>query len=72
MDSGAGAKFSALAFDIRSCNPAVAYSDDIDKDGWLDTLKFAYWDGTSWKIEIEKEDCEARANKERPRIAYAR
>ena len=51
VESGTGAKFSALAFDA-SCNPAVAYSDDIDKDGWLDTLKFAYWDGSSWKIEI--------------------
>lgn len=32
--------------------PGGCYSDDIDKDGWLDTLKFAYWDGSSWKIEI--------------------
>ena len=51
VDPGAGARYSSLAFD-SSCNPAVAYSDDIDGDGWIDTLKFARWNGSSWNIEV--------------------
>ena len=50
-DPGAGSRNSSLAFD-SSCNPAVAYSDDIDGDGWIDTLKFARWNGSSWNIEV--------------------
>ncbi len=51
IDPGAGARYSSLAIDHEGI-PAVVYSDDIDGDGWLDTLKFARWNGSSWDIEI--------------------
>ena len=51
VEAGAGARYSALALDSAG-NPAIAYSDDIDKDNWLDTLKFARWTGSSWFIQI--------------------
>ena len=52
VEAGAGARYNSLAFDPVTGYPAVAYSDDIDRDNWLDSAKFAYWDGTSWQIEI--------------------
>lgn len=47
----AGARYSSLAYDNQG-HPGIAYSDDIDGDGWLETLKFAYWDGSSWDVDI--------------------
>lgn len=51
VEAGAGARYSSLAFDL-SGNPSIAYSDDINGDNWLDTLKFARWNGASWDIQI--------------------
>ncbi|MBI2926487.1 MAG: S8 family serine peptidase [Verrucomicrobia bacterium] len=51
VEAGAGARYNQLAFDAAG-NPAIAYSDDINADGWLDTLKFAHWNGASWDIWI--------------------
>jgi hypothetical protein len=48
---GAGARYKSLAYDADR-HPAIAYSDDIDGDGWLDTLRFAHWNGSSWEIEV--------------------
>jgi subtilisin family serine protease len=52
VDPAAGARYKSLAYD-KLGNPSIAYSDDIDGDGWLDTLKFYYYDydESSWKIE---------------------
>jgi hypothetical protein len=49
VDAGAGARYNSLAFDA-SGNPAIAYSDDVDLDNMLDTLKYAHWNGESWDI----------------------
>jgi hypothetical protein len=43
-----------LALDLDG-NPALAYLDDLEiTPEWKfnDTLKFAYWDGTAWNVEI--------------------
>jgi subtilisin family serine protease len=31
--------------------PAIAFSDDLNKDGTMDTTRFAQWNGTSWVFE---------------------
>src|SRR6185436_17419471 len=46
----AGARYHSLAYDSTG-NPAIAFSDDVDGDDWLDTLKFARWNGSSWTVQ---------------------
>jgi len=51
VDPGAIARYTDLAYDLAG-NPAMCYSVDIDGDNWLDTLKYARWNGASWVIEL--------------------
>ncbi len=51
VDAGAGARYNSLAYDLAG-NPAIAYSDDINGDGLLDTLMFAHWNGASWDLQV--------------------
>jgi hypothetical protein len=32
--------------------PSICYADDIDDNNFIDTLKFAHYNGASWDIEI--------------------
>lgn len=52
VDPEAGARYNALALHPTSGNPAIAYSDDIDRDNWLESVKFAQWNGSSWDIQV--------------------
>ena len=45
------ARYSSLAFD-RAGFPAIAYCDDLDHNGMIDTLKLARWNGSAWKTEV--------------------
>lgn len=50
---GAGARYNSLVYDDQG-RPLIAYSDDPDGDNWLDAVRLASWNGTSWQIdEIE-------------------
>ena len=51
VDPGAHARYTDLAYDMAG-NPAMCYSVDIDEDNWLDTLKYARWNGASWDIQV--------------------
>jgi len=51
VDPGAHARYTDLAYDLAG-NPAMCYSVDIDEDNWLDTLKYAHWNGASWDVQI--------------------
>jgi len=46
----AGARYNSLAYDAVG-NPSIAFSDDIDGDNSLDTLKFAHWNGSTWEVQ---------------------
>jgi subtilisin family serine protease len=46
----AGARYNSLAYDSAG-NPSIAFSDDADGDGTLDSLKFARWNGSAWVIQ---------------------
>jgi subtilisin family serine protease/chitodextrinase len=48
----AEAIYSSLAFDPGTGLPLVAYSDDLDGDSLIDTLKLARWTGAAWEIEV--------------------
>ena len=50
-DAGAGARYTDLAYDLTG-NPAICYSDDVDADGWLDSLRYARYNGASWDIQL--------------------
>ena len=47
----AGARYSSLAYDGDG-NPAIAFSDDVNGDNSLDTLKLARFNGSTWDVEI--------------------
>ena len=49
--AAAGARYSSLAYD-GSGNPGIAFSDDVNGDNQLDTLKLARWNGTSWTVQV--------------------
>lgn len=51
VSSGGAGRYNSLAFDVNG-NPSIAYADDVDGDGYLDTLKFARWSGSSWQIQV--------------------
>jgi len=51
VDPGAHARYTDLAYDLAG-NPAMCYSVDLDEDNWLDTLKYARWNGASWDVQI--------------------
>ena len=49
--TAAGARYSSLAYDA-SGRPAIAFSDDVNGDNSLDTLKLARWNGTAWSVDV--------------------
>lgn len=51
VDPGAYAVYNQLAVDSVG-NPAIAYSADANKDGIVDTLKFARFDGAAWTTSV--------------------
>jgi hypothetical protein len=51
VNAGGAGRYNSLAFDVNG-NPSIAYADDVDGDGYLDTLKFARWTGSSWQIQV--------------------
>ena len=48
--ASAGARYSSLAYDAAG-RPTIAFSDDVDGDNSLDTLKFARWNDASWVVQ---------------------
>lgn len=52
VDPQAGARYNAMSFHPSTGYPAIAYSDDIDRDNWLESVKFAQWNGSSWDIQV--------------------
>ena len=51
VDKGAGARYNALAYDGND-KPGIAYSDNnYGGDNMLDSMMYAKWDGSQWKIE---------------------
>ncbi len=48
--TGTAARYHSLAYD-NAGNPSIAFSDDVDNDGFFDTLKFARWNGSTWVIQ---------------------
>jgi hypothetical protein len=51
VQAGAGARYDSLAYGPDG-NPSIAYSDDLDRDNSIDTLKMARWNGSSWQIQV--------------------
>ncbi len=51
VDADAGARYVSLAYDALG-NPAIAYSDDVNRDNSLETLKLARKSGGTWTIEV--------------------
>jgi hypothetical protein len=49
VDAGAGARYNSLAYDSDGY-PAIAYSHDVSGNNYLDTLKYAHWNGNTWDI----------------------
>jgi len=47
----AGARYKSLAFD-NSDNPVIAYSDDVDGDNTIDTIKYVRLNGSNWDTYI--------------------
>ncbi len=48
----AGARYFSMAYNPTTDRPAIAFSDDVNPaDGYLDTLKFAEWNGSQWAIQ---------------------
>ena len=49
-----GAVYLSLAYDPVSLHPAIGYSDDTSDDRafFIDTLKFASFNGSSWDMEV--------------------
>jgi subtilisin family serine protease len=51
VDGAEAGRYNALAYD-RESRPAIAYSADVDDDGYIDTLKLARWTGASWDVSV--------------------
>ena len=49
-DASCAARYCSLAFDAQG-NPGLAYSDDFDGDGWLDSLWLARKQGGTWTTQ---------------------
>lgn len=51
VPSSSSARYSCLAFDAAGL-PGIAFSDDVNSDGWLDSISYAHYDGSSWTVEL--------------------
>ncbi|MCI0745856.1 MAG: S8 family serine peptidase [Verrucomicrobia subdivision 3 bacterium] len=51
IEKGARAYHNQLAVDPAG-NPVIVYSDDLNRDGSLDALKVAWFDGAAWNISV--------------------